>query len=182
MIVLVTLSGFQKLQAQAILAPPFGLQWGDTPDKVLDWAQSKHLDVNIRIPGDRPEIRVIKVSAIRGPLPGHQAYALEARYHWGKLFEVSVHYGAPGMAPDQVKADFEKVKKAITAKHGNLIPNNKQKKQIGSLMRQSVSYHLEPVSGLLLLMALTDAEDQLSKQKSTRFSLLYRNENIIPKK
>ncbi len=172
----------QRLAAQAILAPPFGLHWGDTPDKVLDWAQTKKLDIRIKILGDHPEIREIRVSAIRGSLPGHQAYALDARYHWGKLFEVTVHYGSPEMKVSQVKADFERVKKAMTGKHGEFVPNNKQKKSLDGYIRSAVSYHVEPVSGLLLLMALTEVEDTVRKKSSARFSLLYRNENIIPKK
>ena len=171
-----------KVTAQAILSPPFGLHWGDAPDKVLNWAQTKKLDVNIKIPGDHPEIREIRVSAIRGSLPGQKAYALDARYHWGKLFEVTVHYGSPEMKVSQVKADFERVKKAMTGKHGAFVPNNKQKKNIGGLVRRAVSYHVEPVSGLLLLMVLTEVEDTVRKKNSARFSLLYRNENIIPKR
>lgn len=171
----------QSLMAQAILAPPFGLQWGDTPDKILDWAQAKKLDVHIKIPGEHPEIREIRVSSIQGPLPGHKAYAVEARYHWGKLFEVSVHYGAPGMKLSVVKADFENIRKALAAKHGVMTPNSKQEKREGGLLRRSLSYHVEPVSGLLLMMALTEVEELASKRKSARFSLLYRNQNIIPK-
>lgn len=180
-IVLTLMSG-DWLSAQAILSPPFGLHWGDAPDKVLNWAQTKKLDVNIKIPGNHPEIREIRVSAIRGSLPGHKAYALDARYHWGKLFEVTVHYGSPEMKVSQVKADFERVKKAMTGKHGSFVPNNKQKKNIDGLVRRAVSYHVEPVSGLLLLMVLTEVEDTVRKKNSARFSLLYRNENIIPKR
>lgn len=170
-----------QLKAQAILAPPFGLQWGDTPDKILDWAQNMKLDVQIKIPGDHPEIREVRVSAIHGSLPGHQAYALEAIYHWGKLFEVTVHYGAPGMAVREVKMDFEKVKKVMTLKHGEFTPNNKQEKKEDGLIRRSLSYHVEPVSGLLLLLAFSEVEDTVRKKHSARFSLLYRNQNIIPK-
>jgi len=175
------LSGGQ-VAAQAILAPPFGLQWGGTPDKVLDWARDKNLEVNIKIPANHPEIRVIKVSAAHGALPGSRAYAVESRYHWGKLFEVTVHYGAPGMKVESIRADFERVKKAMVTKHGQFTPNAKQEKKSDGYIRRSVSYHVEPVSGLLLLMALTEVEDTLRKKHSARFSLLYRNENVIPKR
>ena len=172
----------QRLAAQALLAPPFGLHWGGAPDKVLNWAKEKELDVEINIPGGRPEIREIRISSSRGSLPGHKAYALDARYHWGKLFEVTVHYGAPRMNVSQIRADFEKVKKAMTTKHGDFVPDNKQKKSSDGYIRRALSYHVEPVSGLLLLMVLTEVEDTVRKKKSARFSLLYRNENIIPKR
>lgn len=170
------------LSAQSILPPPFGMKWGDQPDKILDWAEAKKLDVVIKIPGKRPEIREIRVSSERGALPGNQAYALEARYHWGNLFEVTVYYGAPGGRVDEVKSSFEKLKKEMAIKHGAFTPNNKQEKIADGFERNSLSYHVEPVAGLLLLLAYTEMEDLLRKKKSARFSLLYRNENIIPKK
>ncbi|MCP5538333.1 MAG: hypothetical protein H7A51_19130 [Akkermansiaceae bacterium] len=166
--------------AQAILSPPFGLQWGDTPDKVMDWAEAKKLDVTIEMKGAKPELYIVRISSPNGSLPGHQAYALETRYHWGKLFEVTVHYGAPGMKPVKVKADFEKLKDLMTAKHGPFSPNNKQEKKQDGYVRRSVSYHVEPVKGLMLLLGLTEVEDTLRKKHSVRFSLLYRNQNIIP--
>ena len=166
---------------QAILAPPFGLQWGDTPDKILDWSEEKNLDVTIEIKGDQPELRVIRVSSARGPLPGHKAYALETRYHWGKLFEVTIHYGAPGMSPAKVRAEFDQLKSAMALRHGAFTPNNKQENQEDGIIRKSISYHIEPVSGLLLLLGLTEMEDVQRKKRSARFSLLYRNQNIIPK-
>jgi len=180
-LVVLLLSG-GSLAAQAILAPPFGLQWGDTPDKILDWAREKNLEVNIKIPANHPEIRDIRVSSVRGSLPGHQAYAVETRYHWGKLFEVTVHYGAPGRKVSEIRADFERVKKAMVAKHGQFTPDAKRDKREDGYIRRKVSYHVEPVSGLLLLMVKTEVEDTLRKKRSARFSLLYRNENVIPKK
>ena len=123
-LVVLLLSG-GGVAAQAILAPPFGLQWGDTPDKILDWAREKNLEV---------------------------------------------------------RADFERVKKAMVAKHGQFTPDAKRDKRVDGYIRHAVSYHVEPVSGLLLLIVKTEVEDTLRKKRSARFSLLYRNENVIPKK
>ena len=174
--------GAQVLNAQSLLPPPFGLQWGDQPDKILDWAEGKKLDVTIIIPGSRPEIRKIRVSSAKGNLPGHQAVALEARYHWGSLFEVTVHYGEVGMKKKEVESLFDQLKKAMTVKYGNFVPNNKQVKEVDGFVRSSLSYHVEPVKGLLLLLAYTEVEDSFRKKGSARFSLLYRNENIVSKK
>ena len=181
LVIVISLWCSERLSAQAILAPPFGLQWGDRPDKVLDWAEAKKLDVNIKLPGEEPAVQAIRVSSANGSLPDHQAYVLEAHYHWGKLFEVTLHYGAPGMKPSQVKTAFDRLKAAMTTKHGVLAPNNKQEKKEDGFVRRSVSYHVEPVAGLLLLMGLTEVEDTLRNRKSVRFSLMYRNQNIIPK-
>ncbi|MBK1854463.1 hypothetical protein JO972_05810 [Verrucomicrobiaceae bacterium 5K15] len=180
-LIALSLLGIANIRAQAILAPPFGMQWGDKPDKVLDWAQAKKLDAVIKIPGAHPELREIRVSAVSGPLPGTKAYALEARYHWGALFEVTVHYGAPGMKPKAVKSDFMKLQLLLAAKHGTFVANHKQDKREDGLLRRSLSYHVEPVAGLLLLMAYSEVEDTLRSKESARYSLLYRNENIIPK-
>lgn len=169
------------VRAQAILAPPFGLQWGDTPDKVLDWAEAKKLDVVIKTWGAKPELYEVRVSSPDGPLPGHQAYALETRYYWGKLFEVTVHYGAPGMKVVDVGRSFEKLKRALVVKHGSFIPNNKKEENKDGFVRRSVAYHVEPVRGLLLLLSKTEVQDALRKKQSARFSLMYRNQNIIPK-
>ena len=174
------MAGFTLVNADSPLPPPFGLAWADKPDKVLDWAEVEKLDVTIEIKGVHPELRVIRVSSPKGPLPGHQAYALETRYHWGELFEVTVHYGAPGMKPADVRASFGKLKKTFTTKYGSFTPNNKQVKKGNGVVRTSVSYHVEPVRGLMLMLMLSESEDTLRKKNSARFSLLYRNQNVIP--
>ena len=165
--------------AQAILAPPFGLQWGDTPDKVLKWAEEKELDVVVKIPGKNPETREFKISAEGTSLPQHQAYMLEARYHWGKLYEVTLHYGSVEDKPVDLKAKFEKLKAAMVLKYGLLKPNKKQSSKKDGYNQEAISYHVEPVSGLLLLMSYTEIKDELRGQDSARFSLLYRNHNLL---
>ncbi|MGB0776138.1 MAG: hypothetical protein ACPG32_05840 [Akkermansiaceae bacterium] len=181
-VTLLTFVAGQRVEAQAILPPPFGLQWGDSPDKILDWAQAKKLDVNIKIPGQHPELRVLQVSAPKGALPGHKAFALEARYHWGKLYEVTLRYGAPGVSLKSLNKDFEKLKTSLTNQHGALKPNKAEKSRKGSVNRTARSYHIEPVAGLMLLLVHTEMEDTLKKVKSARFCLVYRNQNILPKK
>ena len=167
--------------AQAILPPPFGLKWGDNMDKVLEWAEKERLDMVIDIKGAEPDLRVIRVTSAKGPLPGSRAYALETRYHRGRLFEVTVHYGEKGAKPSQLKGDFDTIKRDFTTKYGHFTPNNKQVKKGDGFVRESVSYHIEPVKGLMLMLLFTEMEDTLRKKRSARFSLLYRNQNVIPK-
>lgn len=168
--------------AQAILPPPFGLEWGDNMDKVLDWAEKGKLDMVIEIKGAQPDLRVIRVTSAAGPLPGHRAFALETRYHRGRLFEVTVHYGEKGADPAKLRVDFDTLKRELTLKHGQFTPNNKQVKKGDGFVRESVSYHVEPVKGLMLMMMFTEMEDTLRKKRSARFSLLYRNQNVLPRR
>ncbi|HCI91276.1 MAG TPA: hypothetical protein DHV60_01825, partial [Verrucomicrobiales bacterium] len=74
--------GLAGVSAQAILAPPFGLQWGDSMDKVLGWAEREKLDIVINIKGNEPELRVIRVTSSTGQLPRHKAVALETYRSW----------------------------------------------------------------------------------------------------
>ena len=182
LLILAIVSGSHFVMAQSLLPPPFGMKWGEQPDKILDWADAKRLDVDIKIPGKRPEIREFRVSSPQGPVPGHKAFALEARDHRGHLYEVTVHSGAPDTPNKQLKADFSQIKKALSAKHGSFVPNKKQEKKEDGFVRSSESYHVEPVSGLLLLLAYTEIHDTLRQKSSARFSLLYRNDNIVPKR
>ena len=167
-----------NIHAQALLPPPFGLQWGDTPDKVLDWAEELKLDVKVDIPGHRPEIRIISVSSATGTLPQHQAHTMETRYQWGKLFEVSLHYGNENDNPEDIKSLFTKLKTALSLKHGSFQPSSKKDEQINGYSHKLISYHVEPVSGLLLLIAHTEVQDIVRNKKSARLSLIYSNNNI----
>ena len=89
--------------------------------------------------------------------------------------------GADVFVGPQTAKTMAGLKKALTAKHGAFTPNNKQENEQDGIIRQSVSYHVEPVRGLLLLLGLTEVKDTRRKKHSVRFSLLYRNQNIIPK-
>ena len=57
----VILAGF--LRAQAVLEPPMGMKWGDSPEHLIEWANRHQLDVRIDIPGKQPELRKIRECA-----------------------------------------------------------------------------------------------------------------------
>src|SRR5690606_9177383 len=63
--------------AQAPLEPPFGLKWGDSPEKLISWASRHSLDVNISLPGKQPALRIVSVSGDGGSLPDSPADAVE---------------------------------------------------------------------------------------------------------
>lgn len=164
--------------AQAVLEPPFGLRWGDTPEKLIAWASRHSLDVNISLPGDQPALRILKISPRKGNLPGAKSQALEGRFHSGRLYELTVHYRDPEAGTDVMEARFNQLKKELSTEYGALSANRQDRTVKDGFATRSVSFHREPVKGLFLLLAYTSVEDQLRKTSEATFSLLYRNDNL----
>jgi hypothetical protein len=170
--------GSATLHAQALLDPPFGLRWGDTPEKLIDWASRHSLDINILLPGDQPAVRILKISPKTGNLPGTAAQSVEGRFHSGRLFEVTVNYRDPTTTADEMEARFNKLKKALTAEYGELAANRQDRTVKDQFATRSLSFHREPVKGLFLLLAYSEIEDQVRHSREATFSLLYRNDNL----
>ncbi len=163
--------------AQAVLEPPFGLRWGDSPEKLIAWASRHSLDVNISLPGDQPTMRILKIQPKKGFLPETQAGAVEGRFLGGKLYELTVHYFDPEASADLMEARFEALRKQVALEHGALLTNQQQRVVEDHFVTRTQSFHREPVKGLFLLLAFTEVEDSLRKSKDARFSLIYRNDN-----
>lgn len=163
--------------AQAVLEPPFGLRWGDSPEKLVDWASRHSLDVTISLPGDQPAMRILRIQPKKGFLPETQAGAVEGRFLTGKLYEVTVHYFDPDASADLMESRFETLRKQITSEHGTLLANQQAKAVDDQFVTRTQSFHREPVKGLFLLLAFTEVEDLLRKSKNAKFSLVYRNDN-----
>ncbi|TAE74197.1 MAG: hypothetical protein EAZ84_11605 [Verrucomicrobia bacterium] len=172
------LAGSAIAGAQAVLAPPFGLRWGDTPEKLIVWASRHSLDVSISLPGDQPDLRIIRIAPREGKLPGSAAQALEGRFHRGRLFEVAIHYREPDTAADTMEARFNKLKKELAAEYGPLSANQQERSVVNGFATRTASFHREPVKGLLLLLAYSEVHDQLRQTREATFSLLYRNDNL----
>jgi hypothetical protein len=164
--------------AQAVLVPPFGLRWGDSPEKLIAWASRHALDVTITLPGDQPAMRILRIEPKKGFLPETQAGAVEGRFITGKLFELTVHYFDRDATAELMASRFEALRKQVTLEHGTLQANQQQRLVEDQFVTRTQSFHREPVKGLFLLLALTEVEDQLRKSKDARFSLIYRNENF----
>jgi hypothetical protein len=163
--------------AQAILQPPFGLHWGDSPQKLIDWASRHSLDVNLFTPGDQPALRVLKIQPKTGFLPGTQASAVEGRFIGGKMFEITVHYSDPDASADGMEQRFDALRRQITNEQGPLSANQQQRTVVDQFATRTQSFHREPVRGLFILLAFTEVEDLLRKKRESRFSLIYRNDN-----
>lgn len=164
--------------AQAILEPPFGLKWGDSPEKLIVWASKHSLDVTISLPGDQPAMRVLKIEPRKGFLPETQAGAVEGRFLGGKLYELTVHYTDNTATADVMETRFEALRKQVALEHGTLLANQQRRTVEDQFVTRTQSFHREPVKGLFLLLAFTEVEDLLRKSKDARFSLIYRNDNF----
>jgi len=165
-------------EAQAVLTPPFGLKWGDTPESLITWADRHSLDIHITLPGTEPGLRVIRIEAEKGPLPGSSARAVEARFQSGRLFEVTVHYGGAADGPDAVEGRFNEVRRQLTAEHGKLLPNKTERLVDDNFATRTLSFHRQPVQGLSLLLAFTEVEDLLRRTREATFSIVYQNLNF----
>lgn len=163
--------------AQAVLDPPFGLRWGDSPEKLILWASRHSLDVTISLPGDQPGLRILKIEPRKGFLPETKAGAVEGRFLGGRLYELTVHYTDKDASADLMAARFEELRKQVASEHGALRTNQQQRTVEDQFVTRTQSFHREPVKGLFLLLAFTEVEDLLRKSKDARFSLIYRNDN-----
>lgn len=163
--------------AQAMLEPPFGLHWGDSPEKLIDWASRHSMDVTITLPGDQPGLRILKIAPRKGFLPETKAGAVEGRFLGGKLFELTIHYFDPEASADLMTSRFEELRKQVTLEHGKLLPNRQERTVDDQFVTRTQSFHREPVKGLFLLLVYTEVEDLLRKSSDARFSLVYQNDN-----
>ncbi len=164
--------------AQGIIEPPFGLRWGDSPEKLITWASRHSLDITISLPGDQPAIRVVRIQPKKGFLPETQAGAVEGRFLGGKLHELAIHYFDPEASADLMQTRFDALRKQVALELGALLTNHQQRTVGDQFVTRNQSYHREPVKGLFLLLAFTEVEDLLRKSKEAKFSLIYRNENF----
>jgi hypothetical protein len=164
--------------AQGIIEPPFGLRWGDSPEKLIAWASRHALDVTISLPGEQPSLRIVKIQPKKGFLPETQAGAVEGRFLEGKLYELSIHYFDPEASADLMETRFDELRKQVVHEHGALLTNQQRRAVADQFVTRTQSFHREPVKGLFLLLAYTEVEDLLRKSKEAKFSLIYRNDNF----
>ncbi|MGC4016085.1 MAG: hypothetical protein QM755_16400 [Luteolibacter sp.] len=169
---------FGVARGQAILNPPYGLKWGDSPEKLISWASRHSLDVTIQLPGDQPALRVVKIQARKGFLPGTSDSAVEGRFLNGKMFELTVHYTDPDASADVMETRFIQLKQRLTLESGALQADQQQRTTSDQFTTRTQSFHREPVKGLFLMLAYTEVEDQLRKSKDARYSVIYRNDNL----
>lgn len=164
--------------AQGVIEPPFGLRWGDSPEKLVSWASRHKLDIDIHLPGDQPGLRIVKIGQKKGFLPESKAGAVEGRFLGGRLYELGIHYTDAEASAEIMEARFEELKKQLAVEHGALRANQQQRTVADQFVTRTQSFHREPVKGMFLLLAFTEVEDLLRKSREARFTLIYRNDNL----
>ncbi|MES2980790.1 MAG: hypothetical protein V4727_00625 [Verrucomicrobiota bacterium] len=165
------------LHAQELLKPPFGVNWGDSPEKLVSWASEKALDLTITIPGNQPNLRIIKIAASKGTLPDSMASSVEGKFLHGGLYEMTVHYEDSAVSTTIMEERFEKIKKQITSENGALQTNQQHKAVENHFVTRTQAFHRESLKGVFLLIAWTEVEDLLRKTRQAKFSMIYRNDN-----
>ena len=166
------------LLGQAVLEPPMDMKWGDSPERLLEWAKRHELDVRIDLPGKQPDMRVIRVSGGNPRLPETGAKVVEARYLGGRMIEFTQHFGLPGQTADEVAAEFEKWRRDLASRHGSFVANQQDRSVKDQFATRTRAFHREPVRGLFILIALTEVEDLLRQTREASFSILHRNDNL----
>lgn len=164
--------------AQSPLKLPFGLRWGDSPETFLSWAEKHSLDITIRLPAAEPGLRILRAQRTQGMLPESTAAALEGRFLKGRLYEVTEYHADDSLPTELFEARFEEVRKRLAHEYGALLTNRQERTVEDHMVTRTRAFHREPVKGLMLMLVSTELEDSLRKSKNSRFSIIYRNENL----
>lgn len=165
-------------RAQELLQPPFGMRWGDSPEKIIDWAAKHSLDVHIFLPGDQPGLRVVRIEPRTGMIPETDVRSVEGRFLKGRMIEMVSHYDDADASFELMLARFEKARRHLSTTHGDLQANRVLRKVEDGFVIRTRSFHREPVKGLFLLLTLTSIENQAQGGGKARYSVVYRNENL----
>lgn len=161
------------------LAPPMGLKWCDSPEKLITWAHAQKFDVTISLPADKPALRILRIKTRKGVVAGLEANEIEGRFLSGQMYEVTFHYESDAEASsDRMNRQFIELKQQVSGQYGELVANQQQRSMKDQFVTRTQAYHREPVRGLFVMLAFTEVEDVLRKTSEARFSLIYRNDNL----
>jgi len=170
-------AGAVGARAQAILHPPYNMRWGDSPEKMIQWAGRHHMDVHITMPGNQPDLRIVRIQPAEGFIPDTRIRSAEGRFLHGRMFEFTAHYEDPEAPFEVMMTRFEELRRNLSAEHGAMLANRALREVDDGFVIRTRSFHREPVKGLFLLLTLTTIEDQ-ARASRARYSLVYRNENL----
>ncbi len=168
-----------QLRAAEPLPPPFGLNWGDAPTLLVDWAVRTKLDQLVKAPADQPRLKILMITAAKGNLPGHEASTLEARFMDGRLFEVAIHYTYPGKKADFVRGQFVELKGILTRRHGSFKPSGDSRERRDGILVRSTAYRNGPTANRSLMLVLTEVADEKRGDAAARFTVVYHNSGLL---
>lgn len=158
---------------------PFGLKWGDAPGGLIDWAVGREYEVQISLPANEPNLRIVTIRAAEGELlDGTQLNEASVRFLHGRLIEVTLTLDQTGLTATTIKTRFIQMRKLLSAKYGAFKVNRRSSTSRNDFAVSSISYHVEPLPGLFVLIAHTEVEDQLRQVRDGRYSLIFRNHNL----
>lgn len=167
-----------EVRAQVPLHPPYEMRWGDSPEKLIQWATRHSMDVRLTMPGDQPDLRIIRISPATGMVPETEGVrSVEGRFLHGRMFEFAAHYDDPEAPYEVMMKRFEELRRKLGAEYGNLTANRVLREVDDGFVIRTKSFHREPVKGLFLLLTLTTIEDPAGRSRG-RYSVVYRNENL----
>lgn len=164
-------------RAQSLLQPPYDMRWGDSPEKMIQWASRHSMDVRITMPGDQPDLRIIRIGPANGFIPDTKVRSVEGHFLNGRMFEFTAHYEDPEAPYEVMMTRFGDLQRTLAAEHGDMLANRVLREVDEGFVIRTRSFHREPIKGLFLLLTLTTIEDQAGASRA-RFSLVYRNENL----
>lgn len=164
--------------AQEALPPPFDLRWGDTPARLLAWADDLKLDKIWKEPGDEPGLKILMIQPRNGSLPDHDASMVEARFRDGRLFEVGVHYTFPGSEVEFVRANFVELRKTLALRHGQFRSGGVKREIDGGVAVKSEAFRVTPAKNRSLVLAITEVRDEKRQDAAAKFTVVYHNGDI----
>lgn len=135
------------------------------------------MDVRITMPGDQPDLRIIRISPAKGYIPETNVRAVEGHFLNGRMYELTAHYEDPEAPFEVMMSRFEDMRRTLATEHGAMLANRVLREVDEGFVIRTRSFHREPIKGLFLLLTLTTIEDP-ARGSRARFSLIYRNENL----
>jgi len=161
------------------LNPPMDLQWGESSRTRLGWAKQQKLDVKVDIPAEQGDWRSITVSP-SSLTAGKWPYTkLEMRFFHDRLVEVTVWHAPAEFSAAEITARCYELKKRLAPQLGSWRANRRESTKVDGIIYTSQSWHVLPAPGLVVNLALSEAEDTLRQIRKAEYTLSYSNQNLI---
>lgn len=164
------------------LQPPLGSTWGQPAPKLLEFASSLHLDANLFIPANNSRLRVITLTPTAQTPASHNCPKAQFRFIDNQLVEVTLWHATPSMSAADVQDLCRKVRRQLSSRFFTPWRPNKHSSSDASGFRvDSSSWHMEPVPGVMINVALTEVINPANQSRKADFTLTFSNQNLSAK-